>query len=516
MNRSINARMQGDEYQALFFWGYALKMFYPHAGIEKVAYEADNVKSFDDIVVYYKKEKPTIDCRHNKIYIDFFQVKFHVVNDNTLTWDGLIDPKIINAKSVSIMERLRNAQETFDGSGVRFFLVSQWQIHSEDSLSKIVSNRENEIRIDKLFAGGNRSMMGKMRLKMNDHLGFSTDAELESLLIPFRIWHSHYSSQKMINMLNQDLVYLGFKPIENNSILNPYTNLIRKWSENGITEFTKDFILKECIRENLYCGNDSLNSDYVEVGIRSFYRGAENMQDETEKMLCLMNCFNGRLIKEDYTWNEDIFNKLNNFITTEMVPTKKYRLHLDTHLSNAFLAGYLLDSKSGVEVYPMQKTTMGRKFWDVELDSAGNYSDWELNEIILSEEVKDIALVIGVTRDILTDVMEYIKDKDIQISKIISCNVGGHSGDDTIINGTHAKYLANSLSTILDQRNKLEKMNNLHIFASCPVGFIFYLGQRSRIFGKLILYEYDPDHLSDEMYLKSFKLPINKLIIAKT
>lgn len=387
MNKSINARDQGDDYQRLFFWYHALKMFYPHTGVEKVIYEADNVKSFDDVVVYYKEDKPCLDCMHNSINIDFFQVKFHVTNDNAFTWDGLMDPKLINAKSVSIMERLRNAQEIYNKDGIRFILVSPWTINPNDNLSKIISNRENEIRIDKLFDGRPRTKMAKMRQKMIKHLDFSTDDELERLLSPFRIWHNYHNSERLMELINIGLSDLGFKPIENNSILNPYVDLIRQWSLDGISEFTKEFIIEECKREGLYLGDKSSDLKYIEVGIRSFYRRAENMQDETEDMLCLLKFFDERYIKHNDFWNNDIFNELNDF-TKKFIPKNRYRLHLDTHLSIAFVVGHLLDSKTGINICPMQKTTNGIEDWCLEGDSNKSYTELKDDEISLSKEKK--------------------------------------------------------------------------------------------------------------------------------
>lgn len=509
MNKSINARDQGDDYQRLFFWHYALKMFNPYTGVEKIVYEADNVKSFDDVVVYYKEDKPCLDCMHNSINIDFFQVKFHVTNDNAFTWDGLMDPKLIHAKSVSIMKRLRNAQEIYDGDGIRFILVSPWVINPNDKLSEIVSNRENEIRIDKLFDGRPRTKMAKMRQKMIKHLELSNDDELKRVLLPFRLWHNYQNSDRLMELINVELSNSGFKPIKNNSILNPYVDLIKRWSLNGKSEFTKEFIIDECKREGLYLGSKSLDSEHIEVGIRSFHRRAENMQDETKKMLCLLKFFNGRYIKSDFHWNKDIFNELDDFTKT-LIPQNKYRLHIDAHLSIGFVAGYLLDSKTGINICPVQKTAKGIEDWCLEEDSDIKYVELENEIIILSEDKKDVALVLGLTHNILTDVKKYIENEQMGISKIITCSLGEHSGPDSIQDGKHAKKLANNISNILKERRDMEeKRNTLHIFGACPVSFIFYLGKLSRSFGKVILYEYDFEGFENGTYSQSFTLPIN-------
>ena len=52
-----------------------------------------------------------------------------------------------------------------------------------------------------------------------------------------------------------------------------------------------------------------------------------------------------------------------------------YQIFLDTHASIAFAAGRILDSKSGINVFPIQKSsTNGTVLWDVKLSSKRNYS----------------------------------------------------------------------------------------------------------------------------------------------
>ena len=50
MARAVSARMKGDDYQALVFWKYAVKMLRDDSEIAKIEFENGEVKSFDDIV----------------------------------------------------------------------------------------------------------------------------------------------------------------------------------------------------------------------------------------------------------------------------------------------------------------------------------------------------------------------------------------------------------------------------------------------------------------------------------
>lgn len=270
-------------------------------------------------------------------------------------------------------------------------------------------------------------------------------------------------------------------------------NLYKKYLESlGLKLSNEEFKMKK------------LYSDDILLGIRSFKRDTENMPKETDKMLCFIDFFNGKQIKENYDWNKDILGELEKF-KKELDPNFTYKLNLQTHLSIAFAMGHLCDSISGIEVYIIQNTR-GKSDWTPTERNNREYPRLEHNIKILSEEPRDVVLVLGIRHKIIGAVEEYIKDRQIEVSKIINCNVEGNIGPTAIIDGTHAMELANTLSGILNEgRDTKEKRNKLHIFAACPVGFMFYLGQLSRSFGKIVLYEFD---YNDYDYLPSFELPI--------
>ena len=152
MTKSILAIYNGNDYQARVFWLQACQALHPNSRIEKVGYELDDIRFFDDIVTIYKS--PVLSERNEQITADYWQVKYHVDAGGILTYNQLIDPKFINAKASSILQRLRQVQISFapKGLGVRFYFVSPWQIQHDDPLAKLVSQNGGEIRLDVLFS----------------------------------------------------------------------------------------------------------------------------------------------------------------------------------------------------------------------------------------------------------------------------------------------------------------------------------------------------------------------------
>ncbi|MCI5958003.1 MAG: SAVED domain-containing protein, partial [Clostridiales bacterium] len=98
------------------------------------------------------------------------------------------------------------------------------------------------------------------------------------------------------------------------------------------------------------------------------------MEEETESCLALIDKFDGRNLRDGYDWNNDIYEEVREFLLTNTNNKHAYQLILDTHASVAFAAGRTLDSKSGINVFPIQKSsTTGTVLWDVKLSYKRNY-----------------------------------------------------------------------------------------------------------------------------------------------
>lgn len=237
---------------------------------------------------------------------------------------------------------------------------------------------------------------------------------------------------------------------------------------------------------------DKYSPKRISIGIKSFTRGAVYLEDET-MCLSLLDKFDGRNLKNEYDWNNDIYPKLRDFLIANTNNKHAYQVFLDTHASLAFAAGQVLDSKSGINVFPIQKSaTNGTVLWDVKLSFKRSYSNWDISHEMFDENQFDSALILNVTRPIYKDVVEYIKEKNLSIGRIINCTPNEVGATNfSIENGNHAAALANSVYNAIAQRTTVERRATLHIFASAPNAFMFFLGQNSRGFGKCVLYEYD-------------------------
>lgn len=508
MAQAIVARMQGDEYQSRWFWINICRMFDDRSKVVCVTYEQQNVKSFDDLGVLYKEGMQ--DEEGNALAADYMQVKFHVTAAGSITWQGMADPNFINASSVSLLQRLKNAQQQYapDGSGARFYLYTPWSVHPDDPLASVWSKSDGRIIWAKLAEGGSRSKTGKIRAAWREHLAIETDEELRLILRPLRFLQGPALSQSG-EILNTRLQAAGLLTVEAGSLIHPYDELTRKLLQSGRTSFTRIDIEQICKREKLWRGHTVVEHGAYRMGIRSFFRWAEHLEDETDDMLCLLSCFKGRKVLSPELWHTDVFPRVERFLSTMRRGQHYYHLHLHTHSSVAFAAGYCLDSKSGINVVPVQSTTSGTYIWRPASNPAPDaYPTWLFVQERLPDAGSDVALVLGVTHTIAQDVMAYIRRALPLVGRVISCIASPGSSSAAILDGTHAKLLAQQLSTYLKEERTLEERQaTLHLFAAAPNGFLFFLGQYARSFGRCMFYEYDFDGSIPGVYEPSLMFP---------
>lgn len=511
MSKSVIARMLGDDYQALYFWSRACHIFYPHSKIKSISYEYDVAKSFDDVVIEYLSPIP--DERGRLVHTDFYQIKFHVTQNGDITSSSLIDPAFINAESVSFLQRLKSAVELEKSAGreCRCFLVTPWSINTQDPLAELVSNVGGELRLDKLRIGKtDGSRMGKIRKMWREHLQLENDDELFSVLESLRIYPNSGNIKSMGDQLNLKLITAGLMPIDEASSCHQYVDLIQGLLKKGRFTFTRDELLEWCRSEGLYIGDKQVNDNpNTRIGFRSFLRWAENMENETNAMVCFAQYFDGRFIKDNFKWQHDIAPLVTKFIRDNFATGQVYDLELDTHATIAFAAGHELDVKCGIDLAPIQKTiSAGKQVWrPTDIALINDYSDWTYMEHHL-DKGPDVAIAISVTHDISEDVGYYIDQNSLPVGRIITCYIDGKApGATSITDANHAFFLANHISTKIKSRSIKERLAHLHIFYSGPNGLIFFIGQLSKSFGACTMYEFDFTRQTPGGYLPTITFP---------
>jgi hypothetical protein len=207
-------------------------------------------------------------------------------------------------------------------------------------------------------------------------------------------------------------------------------------------------------------------------------------------------------------WNEQLLPELDSFLLRSAQGVRRHHLYLEAHCSIAFAAGYLLDSKSGVNVVPVQKFG-GRSVWTID-NSVNEPSQelWSFWSRSVESDSNDVTLAISLTHNVLADVEIYMSKELKGVGRILHAEIASGVSSTAVRDGGHALQLVQQLVTHLRQgRSPEERASTLHIFAAAPNGLMFFLGQHARGLGLLVLYEDDFDSGQAGAYQPSIAFP---------
>lgn len=442
-------------------------------------------------------------CQNNwdKIYIEFESKNDKV--DIALERNKKIFKSIQVKSSINLFTKSSIAQWLNDlieddvgANEYALRLIGNLETKSSDFINALQKYQDNNYNIIDLDEKSKKALKG-FNLSMIDSKIVHFDVlpyGIENLTRIMRDALNEYTSQKDLSLTFE----------QSNIILETLIaeNYISSLCNNGIDRTSFDSKIEEHI--TMLSKKDAMRKV---IGIISFERGTEYLSDYADINLSLIDKFDKRKLKFGYDWDTDIYPILNTFLLSNTDPKYCYQIALEVQLSIAFVCGRILDSKSRISALPSNPDPMHKtEVWNIN----DSFNDAFSNYIVRDERVDinefDTALIISITRDIKDNVNEYILESNLKIGRMITLTIGAPGPSNiAIVNGNHAYYLVNKVLDALVKRTTPEKRATLHIFASAPNGFMFFLGQQSRGFGNCVLYEYDFEGKDTGTYSPSFK-----------
>jgi hypothetical protein len=509
---SVTAIAHGLDYQAYLFWTHAARLLIPSNEFHSVGFELESPKSFDDVAVFHRTEKR--DCRGDEYNAEYFQVKYHVDKRTSISAEALIDPEFIGATSESFLQKVARAAAYASSVGQKpkFFLVSPWTIDNNDSLGSLIGGSEGEILFSKLQDGTtDRSAMGQVRKLWREHLNLKSDEDLFRILRLVRIRQSGQNLDEIKRNLKDVLELAGLHPLNDTQRTDPYPQLIRKLRAEGKIIFEETELREICDKENLVRSVAPLFSGFGRrIGIRSFFRFAEDMQSETDRMISLLHHFNNRPIKDSSLWKLNVLPEIKELIESELANSPKtLEFQLDTHMTCAFIAGYFLDTKSGVDVAVLQKTMASRQLWrnTTTSDDAAKARINIAETVTFDSSGDDEAIAISITQMTFDDVISYLKLHVPKVAQVVRLEIAAGAGNTRVEGGGHATMLAEQIRNIVKARRaKMKPEARLHLFISAPNAVVFFLGRLLRPLGRIQLYEHSFDGSLGTAYSPSVEL----------
>ena len=498
----VAARMEGDVFQGMIFWWHAAMLLRPSSKVVRVIIENDKAAGVDDISIHYAL--PGIDAGGRPCAADYYQVKYHVDRSSEYAADTFCDPSFINATR-SLLQRFHDARSRLgDADGWhRLHLISNWQWSATDNLGPLLRLSEEGALPDRFFTDGARSALGKIRVTWRDHLELTADA-FEDFARRLRLRVDYLSRRELKESLNERFINVGLREISVDRTQNVYDSLTQQLILNGTNSFDPQTFREFCKREDLLASPPP--SGPPVLGIRSFMRCAERMEDECSSFVCVAGNFEGRHIRSAESWQSSVLPSVAAFLKDASPALRNGENHLllECHSSVAFLAGYELDRKSGTQVFPVQKGVR-TSVWKPGASTRTSSNEWSDMVSATSGSGDDVAVVVSVSRDALAKVKTYV-DGMPTIGTIVDARPAAGVGQRAIADADHAVALADSLAEVI-RTNRPKSGGTTHLFISAPNALAFFLGQHRGALGKVQLYEFDFEGEQGGSYSPSIRLP---------
>lgn len=502
MANTLEPSWNGNDYQARFFWYHAAALRDDQQQhVVEVTFEADGPKGFDDVVVRYRPPGRPSSSPPGRIAVDFHQVKFHAVQGGRFGYADLIRPEFINATANSLLQGLRSAKRTAS-SHAAFHLVTTDRIADDDPLGEIISGKDHSLRLDKLFiAGGDRSKFGKVRKLWREHLELATDDELKQVLQGLHINQIARSLEDMRDEVNNRFRVVGLVTCRE-TIEFRYDQVARELKKQQRNCLSRESFDTLCQQEG-WVQVVASDHGFLNVSVRSFADVLPAHLDAApENALSLLEKFDGRHLSEGMSWTVDLQPQIVNFLQQVRQRRNRLRLHLDAHLSIAFLAGWVLGFKSGVHVELVQKGRTGLSIWRPDDGRDGPSFPVTVQSLGASLEC---AVVVSLSRDGLRNVLDYVAKDLPNVGTVLHAKLDKGAGQAVVAGGAHAARLVDEVAEAVRTLNR-PRGHATHIFIVGPNSFAFYLGQHADAMGPCVIYEFDFSNSSTGSYQPTFKI----------
>jgi SMODS-associated and fused to various effectors sensor domain len=500
------ARIDGDTFQARHFWRKACRLLDPCSPLARIGFES-GPKGYDDIWVEYVPNRGLVDQFGKPLLREHTQCKWHVA-PNSYGHQHLAEPTFINANSKSLLQRALSAQRTHavSGEGVRFQLLTNWRIDLKDPLRELIHQRSHTLRIDRLFAGGDRSAVGALRKLWCEHLGID-ESELRLLAQTLAFSEATDSLDLLRENLDPFLHVAGLRRIPPHQSAFIYDQVVYQWMAQGRLDFDRESLREACRAEGLL-GDGSVGLPPV-FGIKSFEHATDRIEDRCSAVLNLLPEFLERQIRPDADWQATLYPRLKEFLLSAAKAGERLRLILDAHLTLSFAAGSILNRKSG-RIVEIEQRTLGKSIWapdDVQPDPG--WPKWSFEHVPLTSTGSDIVVAVSLTHAVTPAVLAYAQKALPAARTLLSAAPSCGANSRAVLCGRHAFDLAEQLTAaIKDLRQAEDIPGRTHLFIAGPGAFVFYLGQQQAALGRTTIYEFDFEGVHDRSYQPSLAFPV--------
>ncbi len=468
-----SVRTTGDYYQWLVAWEACLTLLREatarsHNPVRAVGVELDSVGNLDDVVLLRDVPPNT-----------YKQVKYAVDSATPVNEEYLTNPSANGGPSI-FQKIARTWKElTADGRSADLRLVTNRAADPEDDLMAGRDARTG-LLMPKAAIGGARSDRGKARARWAQEAGL-TEAELIDLLSVLRfdlpldmVWY-----QEKLQLL---MAVTGLR--HDQRALEEGAGWIAKMVREGRRELTLAMIEAAVAELDLRAGPARAVLSIATLKPDPLAANADHAIDWVDR-------FDG---DSDYTKRRPLSPNTWAQLQADIeaaprrLPTGTTAVSVtgSIRLAPAFLVGTTFRMVTGTDLAAVQRGRAGSQLWSTndpfDAASAPGVIEYEIGQ------GDEVAVAIAVATDPAEDVLEYLREQNLPVSKfIVLTPPSGTANDGSVPNSTAANALAVGIRDHV--RRSTRRVRRMHLFLACPMGLAVLLGNRWNRLCQTVVYE---------------------------
>ena len=478
-----SVRTTGDYYQWLAVWEACLLLLRENAArsrnpVRSVGVELDGVGNLDDVVLL--RDIPPSTYKQVKYAVD----SSTPVNEEYLT-------KSTKDGGPSVLKKIAKAwrQLTAGGNGAELVLVSNRSPDPGDELIAVRDARTGFL-MPKAAAGGAASKLGRARTRWAQAADL-TEAELGELLSALRF----DLAQDMVRYQEHLCLLMAFTGLRHDELaLKNGVSWVAEMVREGRRELTLEMVLSAVDTLGLKAGP-------AQAVLSIATLKPDPMAEDADHAIDWVDRFDG---DSEYTKRRPVspntWSQLQSDI--EAVPgflppgSNAVSVTGSIRLAPAFLVGATFRMVTGTDLAAVQRGQLWSTTDPYDTALVPKTSEHQL------DQGDELAVAIAVATDLTDDVLEYLREQNLPVSKlVVYAPPGGTAKDGSVPDGSGANALAVGIRDHL--RRVARPVRRMHLFLACPMGLAVLLGNRWNRLCETVIYE---DIKIDEGYEPAFTI----------
>lgn len=446
---ATGVRYQGDDYQMLLTWRYAVDLLHPERGITKLEMEADGAGNVDDLVIHYASNQPI-----------YHQIKFVTDQRAPMTYEWFT---AVDEGASSILQKFWRSFETLTKDGQRPHMVLHTNRVADNALGASIDGQRSTL-MPRIAEDGARSTKGKVRAAWSTHLNI-TEQRLQEMLEHLELRTGRGSLQELHEHCSPLMEVVGIAG--DKDAVNAGMGAMRTLVREGHRELDAPR-LRGVIEASVFSRIEPRAR--LEVQQIDHTASAETATASVD----WVEMFEGddartrRQLVDPEGWNTVLLPDLR----------RAAREVTDSGIKQVALGGAMRLSAgmlAGIELAAVKGFTVAINQGEAEWSSAGERTPVELqleeHELGQGDQV---AIAVAVSADLRDDVLAYARGSNLPVGKLLVMIPPDGIGREAIRGPEHARGMADA---ILDTaRAHGSGASTMHMFAAMPLGLALLVG----------------------------------------